>query len=70
MFAKLKSISKNVKREIKVYQLVRKDPRTPKLAKWLLGLAVGYLVTPIDLIPDFIPVIGHRGIEDDSQGGC
>ena len=59
MFAKLKSISKNVKREIKVYQLVRKDPRTPKLAKWLLGLAVGYLVTPIDLIPDFIPVIGH-----------
>ena len=59
MFEKLKAISKNVKREIKVFQLVRKDHRTPKLARWLLGLAVGYLFMPFDIIPDFIPVIGH-----------
>jgi uncharacterized membrane protein YkvA (DUF1232 family) len=47
------------KRELHVYQLVLKDPRTPKLAKILLGLAVGYALLPFDLIPDFIPIIGH-----------
>jgi uncharacterized membrane protein YkvA (DUF1232 family) len=47
------------KKELKVYQLVLKDKRTPKLAKILLSLAVGYLLMPFDLIPDFIPVLGH-----------
>ena len=42
-----------------MYRLVRKDPRTPMLAKILLGLAVGYALLPFDPIPDFIPVIGH-----------
>lgn len=35
------------------------DVRTPKLSKFLLGLAVAYAVNPIDLILDFIPVIGY-----------
>ena len=56
---KLKLLGRNVKREIKVYQLVLKDNRTPKLAKWLLGLAVGYALLPFDIIPDFIPVVGQ-----------
>lgn len=35
------------------------DPRTPRRAQWILiGLAV-YVVSPIDVIPDFIPVLGH-----------
>ncbi len=59
MFETLKTTGKNLKRELKVYQLVLKDSRTPKLAKYLLGLAVGYTLLPFDIIPDFIPVIGH-----------
>ena len=31
----------------------------PRRAKWLAGAAIAYAVSPIDLIPDFIPVIGH-----------
>ena len=59
MFDKLKSVGKTLKHELKVYQLVLKDGRTPKLSKFLLGLAVGYALLPFDIIPDFIPVIGH-----------
>jgi uncharacterized membrane protein YkvA (DUF1232 family) len=55
----LKSIGRNLKHEIKVYQLVLRDSRTPRLAKFFLGLAVGYALLPFDIIPDFIPVIGH-----------
>jgi uncharacterized membrane protein YkvA (DUF1232 family) len=59
MFEKLKSTARTVTHEMKVYRLVLKDRRTPKLAKVLLGLALGYAALPFDLIPDFIPVIGH-----------
>ena len=55
----LKAILGNFQRELKVYQLVLKDPRTPKSAKWLLRFAIGYAISPVDLIPDFIPIIGH-----------
>ena len=48
-----------LKTELAVYRLVLKDARTPLPAKALLGLAVGYALMPFDLIPDFIPVLGH-----------
>lgn len=59
VFDRLKSAERALKRELKVYQLVLRDRRTPKLAKLLLGLAVGYALLPFDLIPDFIPVVGY-----------
>ncbi len=55
----MKSIAKSFKRELRLYQLVLKDRRTPRVAKLLLGLAVGYALMPFDLIPDFIPVLGQ-----------
>jgi len=36
-----------------------KDPHTPWLAKAFIVLVVAYALSPIDLIPDFIPVIGY-----------
>ena len=56
---KLKIVAQSLKRELRVYRLVLKDPRTPRASRALLGLAVGYMLLPFDLIPDFLPVIGH-----------
>jgi uncharacterized membrane protein YkvA (DUF1232 family) len=47
------------KRELQLYRNILADSRTPRLSKVLLGLAVAYAVMPLDLIPDFIPVLGH-----------
>ena len=38
--------------------LAARDPRTPLAAKLLAGLVAAYALSPIDLIPDFIPVLG------------
>jgi len=35
-----------------------RDPRVPRRSKLLLGLAIAWFVSPIDLIPEFLPVIG------------
>ena len=59
MLEKLKALAAHLKQEFEVYRLVLKHPETPLLAKFFLGLAVGYLLMPFDLIPDFIPVIGQ-----------
>jgi uncharacterized membrane protein YkvA (DUF1232 family) len=59
MFDRLKNLGGMFVRELKVYRLVLKDPRTPALPKLLLALAVGYALLPIDLIPDWIPVLGQ-----------
>lgn len=59
MFDKMKRTGLAIKGELDVYRRVLKDKRTPRIAKILLGLAIGYLLLPVDIIPDFIPVIGH-----------
>jgi uncharacterized membrane protein YkvA (DUF1232 family) len=59
MWKPFKQFGKALKRELALYQRVLKDSRTPRLAKIFLGLAIGYLLLPFDLIPDFIPVLGQ-----------
>lgn len=56
--ARLKRLGRVFKSELAVYKLVLKDSKTPFLGKLFLALAVGYLLMPFDLIPDFIPVLG------------
>jgi uncharacterized membrane protein YkvA (DUF1232 family) len=47
-----------LKRETLALYFAMKDPRTPRLAKVCGCIVVGYALSPIDLIPDFIPIIG------------
>jgi uncharacterized membrane protein YkvA (DUF1232 family) len=55
---RLKEYGKGFKRQVRVYREVARHPRTPRVAKWLLGAAVAYALMPFDLIPDWIPVLG------------
>lgn len=57
--SRLRQIVRRFKHELAVYRLVMRHPETPWLAKSVLWLAIGYLMMPFDLIPDFIPVLGQ-----------
>jgi uncharacterized membrane protein YkvA (DUF1232 family) len=54
-----RKIIKDTKNYIALAKKLKDDKRVPKSSKILLALAVGYFLLPIDLIPDFIPIIGH-----------
>lgn len=56
---KWKQRARNLKRETWALFLAYKDKRTPWYAKLFTGLVVAYAFSPIDLIPDFIPVLGY-----------
>jgi uncharacterized membrane protein YkvA (DUF1232 family) len=51
--------SRQLKREIHAVYLVMKDPRTPWDARVLAAIIVGYAFSPVDLIPDPIPILGY-----------
>ena len=59
MRATLAAIAKRLKSELLLYREVLRHPQTPWLAKAILWLAVAYVMLPFDLIPDFLPLIGH-----------
>ena len=54
-----KTRAKRLKNEIHALYLAARDPRTPWYAKVLAAFIIGYALSPIDLIPDFIPVLGY-----------
>lgn len=58
LIGKLKQQARQLKSEAQVLLIAYKDKRTPATAKILIAITVSYLLSPIDLIPDFIPVVG------------
>lgn len=58
MIERLLQSAKALKRSVMLLWLAARDLRTPLGAKLLAGFVAGYALSPIDLIPDFIPVIG------------
>jgi uncharacterized membrane protein YkvA (DUF1232 family) len=59
MKGRLASLVRAFRDELGLYRSVIADPRCPRLARWLLAAAAAYALSPVDLIPDFIPLIGH-----------
>lgn len=55
---KLKNWARLLKRDVIALWLAARDPRVPWHAKVVAGAVAAYALSPIDLIPDFIPVIG------------
>ena len=58
MIERLKRWAQALKRDVLVLWLAARDPRVPLGAKLLAGAVAAYALSPIDLIPDFIPVLG------------
>ena len=56
---KLKDKAKQLKTDIPAVFLALKDKKTPWYAKLFAALTVAYALSPIDFIPDFIPVLGY-----------
>lgn len=59
MMSKLKDRAKKLKTDIPAVFLALKEKRTPWYAKIIAAVVVVYALSPIDLIPDFIPVLGY-----------
>jgi uncharacterized membrane protein YkvA (DUF1232 family) len=59
MLNQLKARARTLKREAYAIYLAARDPRTPWYVKALIFFVVAHTFSPIDLIPDFIPVLGY-----------
>lgn len=54
-----KQLARRLKNEVHAIYLASKDSRTPWYARLLAVVIVAYAFSPIDLIPDFIPILGY-----------
>lgn len=59
ILASLKRWARALKRDVAALWLAARDPRVPWYAKAIAGAVATYALSPIDLIPDFIPVLGY-----------
>ena len=55
----MKAWARTLKRDVVALWIAARDPRTPIAAKVIAGAVAAYALSPIDLIPDFIPVLGY-----------
>lgn len=55
----IKAQAKKLKSDVPAVLIALKDADTPVIAKLLAGLTVGYALSPVDLVPDFIPILGY-----------
>ena len=54
-----KNWARGIKRDVVALWIAARDPRTPMMAKVAAGAVAAYALSPIDLIPDFVPVLGY-----------
>ena len=59
MIERVKQWARSIKRDVVALYVAGRDPRTPWHAKAVALAVVAYAISPIDLIPDFIPVLGY-----------
>ena len=59
MLERLKAWAKRIARDVAALALAARDPRVPWYAKAAAASLVAYTLSPIDLIPDFIPLLGY-----------
>jgi uncharacterized membrane protein YkvA (DUF1232 family) len=59
LLEKLRNHISHFLKEVEFYKRLCRHPRTPRVSKIFLGIAIAYAASPVDLIPDFIPVIGY-----------
>jgi uncharacterized membrane protein YkvA (DUF1232 family) len=59
IFGRIKAWARALRRDAYALRLAAADPRVPWAAKALAIAVAGYALSPIDLIPDFIPVLGY-----------
>lgn len=59
MLEGLKTKAKEIKKELVALSLAYRHPSVPWHAKLFMAIVIGYALSPIDLIPDFIPILGY-----------
>ena len=59
MLARLKGWARAIRRDVHALWLAARDPRTPWYARALAMALAAYALSPIDLIPDFVPLLGY-----------
>ncbi len=59
MIGRLRDWARRIKRDVIILWLAARDPRTPLQVKLLAGAVAAYALSPLDLIPDFVPVLGY-----------
>jgi uncharacterized membrane protein YkvA (DUF1232 family) len=59
MLARLKNWAREIKRDVITVYFAARDPNVPWLLRLLALLIAAYALSPIDLIPDFIPILGY-----------